>query len=43
MTLYQGMPNQALERTRDSVMGYGGSVGCELPNLSVSWLRIVYP
>ena len=37
------MPNQALEQTRDNVLRYGERVGCELLNLVVSWLRIVYP
>jgi hypothetical protein len=40
VTLYQGMPNQALEQTRDSVMGYGGSVGCELLSLSVQQIGV---
>jgi hypothetical protein len=31
----QGMPNQALEQTRDSVLRYGGSFGCELLNFFV--------
>jgi len=31
----QGMPNQALEQTRDSVLRYGESVGCELLNFFV--------
>jgi len=30
------MPNQALEQTRDSVLRYGESVGCELLNFFVS-------
>jgi hypothetical protein len=30
-----GMPNQALEQTRDSVLRYGESFGCELLNFSV--------
>ena len=30
-----GMPNQALEQTRDSVLRYGESVGCELLNFFV--------
>lgn len=30
-----GRPNQALEQTRDSVLRYGESVGCELLNLIV--------
>ena len=29
------MPNQALEQTRDSVLRYGESVGCELLNFFV--------
>ena len=29
------MPNQALEQTRDSVLRYGASVGCELLNFFV--------
>jgi len=29
------MPNQALEQTRDSVLRYGESVGCELLNYFV--------
>jgi hypothetical protein len=34
----QGTPNQALEQTRDSVLRYGESVGCELLNFFVrSW------
>jgi hypothetical protein len=31
----QGMQNQALEQTRDSVLRYGESVGCELLNFFV--------
>jgi hypothetical protein len=31
----QGMPNQALEQTRDSVLRYGEVVGCELLNFFV--------
>jgi hypothetical protein len=30
-----GSPNQALEQTRDSVLRYGESVGCELLNFFV--------
>jgi hypothetical protein len=30
-----GMPNQALEQTRDSVLRYGEVVGCELLNFFV--------
>jgi hypothetical protein len=30
-----GMPNQALEQTRDSVLRYGAVVGCELLNFFV--------
>jgi len=29
------MHNQTLEQTRDSVLRYGGSVGCELLNFFV--------
>ncbi|MEY3204271.1 MAG: hypothetical protein RLZZ21_602 [Planctomycetota bacterium] len=29
------MPNQALEQTRDNVLRYGESFGCELLNFSV--------
>ena len=29
------MPNQALEQSRDSVLRYGESVGCELLNFVV--------
>jgi hypothetical protein len=31
----KGMQNQALEQTRDSVLRYGESVGCELLNFFV--------
>ena len=30
-----GMPNQALEQTRDNVLRYGEVVGCELLNFFV--------
>jgi hypothetical protein len=33
------MANQALEQTRDSVLRYGESVGCELLNLIVRSIR----
>jgi hypothetical protein len=33
------MPNQALEQTRDNVLRYGESVGCELLNFFVrAWM-----
>ena len=35
LMLNQGMPNQALEQTRESVLRYGEVVGCELLNFFV--------
>jgi hypothetical protein len=37
----RGSPNQALEQTRDSVLRYGESVGCELLNLIVRFLKLM--